>query len=138
MRASYWYHEEGSFKRLGQSLLTYPEFEDVLLDLENCMNNPPFLYQGEEFQRPVLTPNTLLRGKPSPILEEDFQETGEDKVTKRMKFFRKSKEQLQKTFLKKYAYALGKRKSEAAASSAKIQDRGSLVLLKREAKDKAL
>ena len=125
-------------KRLGQSLLTYLEFEDVLLDLENCMNNPPFLYQGEEFEQPVLTPNTLLRGKPSPILEEDFQETGEDKVTKRMKFFRKSKEQLQKTFLKKYAYALGKRKSEAAASSAKIQDRGSVVLLKREAKDKAL
>ena len=110
-------------KRLGQSLLTYPEFEDVLLDLENCVNNPPFLYQGEEFEQPVLTPNTLLRGKPSPILEEDFQETGEDKVTKR---------------IKKYAYALGKRKSEAAASSAKIQDRGSLVLLKREAKDKAL
>ena len=138
MRASYWYHEEGSFKRLGQSLLTYPEFEDVLLDLENCMNNPPFLYQGEEFQRPVLTPNTLLRGKPSPILEEDFQATGADKVTKRMKFFRKSKEHLQKRFLKKYVYALGKRKSEAAASSAKIQDRGSVVLLKREAKDKAL
>ena len=48
-------------KRLGQSLLTYPEFEDVLLDLGNCKNNPPFLYQKEEFEQPVLTPNTLLR-----------------------------------------------------------------------------
>ena len=66
-------------KRLGQSLLTYPEFEDALLDLENCMNNHPFLYQGEEFEQPVLIPNTLLRGKQSPILKEDFQETGEDK-----------------------------------------------------------
>ena len=69
-------------KRLGQSLLTYLEFEDVLLDLENCVNNPPFLYQGEEFEQPVLTPNTLLRGKPSPFLEEDFQAIGEEKVNK--------------------------------------------------------
>ena len=57
---------------------------------------PPFLYQGEEFEQPVLNPNTLLRGKPSPILEEDFQATGVDKVTKRMKSLQKSKEQLPK------------------------------------------
>ena len=35
-------------------------------------------------------------------------------------------------------HALGKRKSDAAADSAKIPDGGSVVLVKSEAKDKAL
>ena len=37
----------------------------------NCMNNR--LFQGEEFEQPVLTPHTLLREKPTPVLEEDLE-----------------------------------------------------------------
>ena len=66
-------------KAVGRSLLTYPELEDVLIDIENCMNNRPLLYQGEEFEQPVLTPNTLLRGKPTQVLEEDLEELAKRK-----------------------------------------------------------
>ena len=55
---------------IGRSLLTYPELEEVLLDCETTMNNKPLPYQGEEFEQPVLTPNTMQRGKPSPVLED--------------------------------------------------------------------
>ena len=41
------------------------------------MNNRPLAYQGEEFEEPVLTPNILLRGKNSPVLEEDLEMVGE-------------------------------------------------------------
>ena len=58
---------------IGRSLLTYPELEEVLLDCETTMNNRPLLYQGEEFEQPVLTPNTLLRGRSTPVLEEDLE-----------------------------------------------------------------
>ena len=44
-------------KAVDQSLLTYPELEDILIDIENCTNNRPLLHQGEEFEQPVLTPN---------------------------------------------------------------------------------
>ena len=73
-------------KAIGKSLLTYQELEEVLLDVEMTMNNRPLLYQGEEFEKPVLTPNTLLRGEPIPILEEDLEKIGEENVTKRMRF----------------------------------------------------
>ena len=106
-RAPWW---EGFFERLigimkralskavGRSLLTYPELEDVLIDIENCMNNRRLLYQGEEFEQPVLTPNTLLRGKPIPVLEEDLEAIGKEKVSRRTKFLQRSKERFEGGF----------------------------------------
>ena len=81
-------------KVLGRRFLSYPELEEVLLDIETSMNNRPLLYQGEEFQQSVLTPNTLLRGKPTPILEQDLAKIGEEDVTKQIRFSQKCKEQL--------------------------------------------
>ena len=63
-------------KVIGRSLLSYEELEEVLLDIEISMNNRPLFYQGEEFEQPVLTPNTLLRGRPNSILEEDLEKIG--------------------------------------------------------------
>ncbi|XP_028399997.1 uncharacterized protein LOC114523318 [Dendronephthya gigantea] len=49
-------------KVIGPAMLTFPELEEVLLDVECLMNNRPLCYQGEEFEQPVITPNLLLRG----------------------------------------------------------------------------
>ena len=90
-------------KAVGRSLLTYPELEDILIDIENCTNNRPLLYQREELEQLVLTPNTLLRGKTTPVLEEDPETIGEEEVSRWMKFLQRSKEQLRRRFLKEYA-----------------------------------
>ena len=74
---------------VGRRFLTYPELEEVLLDVETSMKNRPLLYQGEQFQQPVLTPNTLLRGKSTPVLEEDLEKIGKEGVTKRVRFLQK-------------------------------------------------
>ena len=55
LRVPHWHHEEA----VGRGLLIYPELENILIDKES---NRPLRYQGEEFEQPVLTPNTLLRG----------------------------------------------------------------------------
>ena len=107
-------------KMIGRSLLTYPELEDVLIDVENCMNNRPLLYHGEEFEQPGLTPNTLPRGKPIPVMEEDLEAIGEENVSRRMRFLQRSKEQLRKRFLKEYVHALGERKFGSTTDDAKI------------------
>ena len=109
----------------------------MLLDVETSMNNQPLLYQGEEFEQPVLTPNTILRGKPTPILEQDLQKIGEEDVTKRMRFLQKSKEQLQKRFMKEYVHALDK-KHWSTGNIDKTPNIGAVVLLKGDTKDKAL
>ena len=79
-------------KVIGRSLLSYEELEEVLLDIEICMNNRPLFYQGEEFEQPVFTPNMSLRGRPNPILEEDLEKIGEEEVTRQMRFLQKNKE----------------------------------------------
>ena len=121
-------------KVVGRSLLTYPGLKDVLIDIENCMNNRPLLYQGEEFEQPVLTPNTLQREKPTTVLEEDLEAIGEEKVSRRMKFLQRSKEQLRRRFLKEYNHALRERKSSSTADNAKIPKTRAVVLLKGEAR----
>ena len=93
---------------LGRRLLSYPELEEVLLDIETSMNNRPLLYQGEELEQPVPTPSTLLRRKAIPILEQDLEKIGEEGVTKWMRFLQKCKEQLQKRSMKEYVHTLDK------------------------------
>ena len=66
-----------------------------MVDVEASMNNRPLLYQGEEFEQPVITPNILLRERPLPIVEEDLELIGdESEVSRRMKLLQRSKHQL--------------------------------------------
>ena len=77
---------------IGLSLLSCEELQEVLLDIEICMNSRPLFYQGEEFEQPVFTPNMSLRGRPNSILEEDLEKIGEEEVTRQMRFLQKNKE----------------------------------------------
>ena len=122
-------------KVICRSLLSYGELEEVLLDIEICMNNRPLFYQGEEFERPVLTQNTLLGGRPNPILEEDLEKIGEEEVTRRMRFLQKSKEHLRKRFMKEYVHALEERQQLPTGNIDEIPNIGVLVLLKDETKN---
>ena len=54
-----------------------------------------------------------------------------------MKFLQ-GKELLRRRFLKEYVHALGERKSSSTADDAKMSETGALVLLKGEARDRAL
>ena len=124
-------------KVIGKSLLIYQELEEVLLDVAMTMNRP-LLYQGEEFEKPVLDPNALLRGVPIPILEEDLEKIGEENVTKRMRCLEISKQYLRKRFIKDYVHALEERQQRSEGNNERIPSTGAVVMLKGEAKDKAV
>ena len=126
-------------KVLGRRFQSYPELEEVLLDVETSMNNRPLLYQGEEFEQPLmLTPNTLLRGKPTPIIAQDLEKIGEEDVTKQMSFLQKCKEQLRKRFMKEYIPALDEKQHQSTRNIDKTPNIGVVVLLKGNTKDKVL
>ena len=82
--------------KIGRALLQYDGLQDVLLDVECFMNNRPLCYIGEELDRPVLTPNILLRGSPAGYLEEDTEETEYQVHTRRIRYLSKCREQLSK------------------------------------------
>ena len=49
-------------KALGNSKLTFREFEVILIKAESILNNRPLTYQSEELDKQALTPNHLIYG----------------------------------------------------------------------------
>lgn len=47
-------------KTIGNSFLTWAEFEEILLDVEVTLNNRPLSYADDDVQLPLLTPNSLM------------------------------------------------------------------------------
>ena len=47
-------------KTVRNGLLSWKELEEVLLDIDVCLNDRPLSYVENDLQFPILTPNTLM------------------------------------------------------------------------------
>ena len=63
-------------KFIGKSLSTWPELEEVLLDVEGNLNNQPLTYIVDDLEYLVLTPNSMILGRLIK-LPDDFPEEEE-------------------------------------------------------------
>ena len=70
--------KQSLFKSLGKTSLSWNELESVLLDVEVNLNNRPLTYIEDDIQYPILTPNSMLLGRDTVILEEDPQKQLEE------------------------------------------------------------
>ena len=124
-------------KAIGKAFLTLPEFEETLLDVECFMNNRPLTYLGEDFERPAITPNTLLRGQPATNLGEQMPSSDEQTVVaRRVKYMNRCRLQLRKRFIEEYLKALEERKRPAGSAQIYVPN-GSVVLIKDTLKQKS-
>ena len=61
------------------------------------MNSRPLSYQGEEFEKPVIAANLLVKGQPANFLDEDVEELDEKTaVAKRIRYLKTCREHLKK------------------------------------------
>ena len=120
-------------KSIGQALLTFDELEEALLDVECFINNRPICYVGDECDEPILTPNILLRGTPARFLEEDLENlnyTDETTVvTRRIRYFKKTREQLKKRWMHEYLHALQERHPLIPERENNLPQPGSVVMI---------
>ena len=66
-------------KTLGLANLTVSELQEVLLDIEFCLNNRPLTYQRGQLYDEVLTPNHLVHGlRIKPIREEETKVSSDE------------------------------------------------------------
>ena len=74
------------FKTVGKSLLSFNQFEAVVLDIERHMNNRPLTYvEGDNEESQVLTPSMIMWGKNCHILEDiDVEENDLTKMQRRL------------------------------------------------------
>ena len=133
-------------KVIGNALLTFKELEETLLDTECFMNNRPLTYMGDEFEKPAITPNILLRGEPAILIEDDVEtldnqddvETldNQDDVTKRVRYMKRSREQLRRRWISEYLRALEERTKQQAIPAEASLPTGRVVLIKDSMKAK--
>ena len=146
-RAPWW---EGFFERLigimkralsksiGKGFLKFHELEYVLYDIENFMNNRPLTYQGEDFEKPALTPNTFLRDNEAITLEEDLDKLDDEThLSKRLTHIQKCKNDLRYRWMDEYLHALQERHTMKAGGKSILPTLGDIVLLKDDVKDRA-
>ena len=120
-------------KVIGNAMLSFQELEDVLLSIEIFMNNRPLTYIGEEFEKPAITPNMLIRGERVTLLEENDEVV---EVTRRLKYIKQYKKQLRKRWVNEYLKALDERKQSLANSEGTKLEKGRVVLIKDSLKGK--
>jgi len=102
------------------------------------MKNRPLFYVGEEFEEQVVTPNILLRGRPSSVLEQYIEQLeANEKLMRQLLFIRRSKGQLRKHWIGEYLRALEERQRKHTHKEITIPVVGAVVLLKEDTRNRA-
>ena len=116
--------------------MTFQELEEILLDIECFMNNRPLAYLDEEFEQRAITPNILIHGEPTTLLEESDNslETVND-VSRRMRYLKRCRNQLRKRWANDYIKALMERRQPRHEKNPAALDNGRVILYKDYLKD---
>ena len=74
------------YMSVGEVVLNWDEFVEVLLDIEITLNNRPLSYIEEDEEMPILTPNVMAFGQPNHTPDEDVTEIEDKDLRKRAKY----------------------------------------------------
>ena len=94
--------KQALYKAGGNTVLTWNELQDVLLNVEIALNNRPLDYVEDDVQLPVLTPNSLMFNRPNQIPTQDYHNIEEAELRKSAKRIEECKEMLWKRWTKEY------------------------------------
>ena len=75
------------YKPVGKENLKWNEFEEILLDIENTLNNRSLCYLEDDIQFPFVAPNTLVYGESMYHLGDDIESVNGD-LRKRAKYIK--------------------------------------------------
>ena len=79
-------------KTVGNSFLTWMEFEEIVLDVEVTLNNRPLSCAGDDVQLPLLTPNYLMFAQPNMLPELEPHHIEDCDLRKRAKYLKRCKD----------------------------------------------
>ena len=73
--------KQALYKSFGRTSLRWSELEEVLLDVEINMNNRSLTNIEEDKQRPVLTPNSMILGRDTKMVDGNMIEEEEEDLS---------------------------------------------------------
>ena len=110
--------KQSLFKSLGKTNLRWNELESVLLDVEVNLNNQPLTYIEDNIQYPILTPNSMLLGRYTVMLEEDLEEEDDRNSWKKcQKYIARCKDAAWRRWKREYLTALRERQHDTQDKS---------------------
>ena len=109
--------ENTLYKSMGCSKMRFRELETMMIQIEGVLYNRPLVYQAEDQEDEVITPNYLIYGQSLPIIGNSDEDNEEDVIfDKRLRYVQAKKAHLWKQWLKEYILSL----QEYHRSSTKI------------------
>lgn len=124
------------YKTLGKTYLTFEQLCAVVMDIERHLNNRPLTYIESEGGEPqVLTPNTILWGEDSQILED--LEPDESEVSKMHKRLNTARQHAWNRWHKEYIHGLME-SHRMVKGDGKLPNVGEVVLIIGEEKNRGL
>ena len=124
------------YKSFGSSMLTWNEFEEVLLDIELTLSNRPLIYVEDDVQLLLLTPNALIHRMNIVNLEEASDNIDEYELRKRSRCVQKCKEKAWTRWTSEYLKAL-REQHNLKHKSHEIQiSKGDVALIKGDEKNR--
>ena len=96
-------------KSIRNGMLSWPELQEILLDIEVALNNRPLSYVDDDIQLPILTPSSFLYGQPIMLPKLEPHHIQETDLRKRAKYLRKCKDALWSRWTREYLRGLRER-----------------------------
>lgn len=70
-------NKQALHESIGKKDLNWKKLAEVLLDIKVNRNNLPLIYMKDDIQYPVLTPNSMILGRETAVLEENPEDEHE-------------------------------------------------------------
>ena len=129
--------KQSMYKVVGKALLTREELEDVLIDVELCLNNRPLSYVEDDMDFPVLTPNTMMFGQRYNLPDENADDIPERDLRKRARYILRLKENLWNRWTNEYLRGLRERHDLTHHDRENAIGVGDVMLVKGEQRNRA-
>ncbi|XP_028393614.1 uncharacterized protein LOC114517960 [Dendronephthya gigantea] len=124
------------YKSIGNRTLRWNELEEVVIDVEVCLNNRPLSYVEDDVELPLLTPNTMLTINPNHVPELKAHHMDEADLRKRAKHIKRCKEALWNRWTREYIRSLREQHRRAGGEQTPYPTVGEVVIIKGESKNR--
>ncbi|XP_068726453.1 uncharacterized protein [Montipora capricornis] len=123
-------------KTVGNSLLTWAELEEILLDVEFALNNRPLSYADDDVQLPLLTANSLLFAQPNTLPELQPHHSEDRDLRKRATYLKRCKDALWSPWTSEYLRGLRESHKLKHKNGHVHAARGDVIIIKCEEKNR--
>ena len=128
--------KQALYKSLGRTSLRWSELEEVLLDVEINVNNRPLTYIEEDIQYPILTPNSMILGRDTKMVDGNMTEDEEEDISwqRQQKYVKRCKDAAWRRWQREYVIAVRERHNTQYKSKAVNINVGDVVMINGESK----